>query len=71
MSLARFFSGYTLAAAYAVLAVLMAIAVGTEVLLNTEPHPLTRFRALLVSTLLAGLAASVLIEHLGLHLLDN
>lgn len=71
MSLARLVSGYTLAAAYAVFAVLMAIAVGTEVLLHTESHPLSRFRALVVGTLLAGLAASTLIEHMGLHLLDN
>ena len=58
-------TGTGLGVACAVFAILMVIAVATEV------HPLTKFRSIAVTTLFAGLAASVLIERMDLRILDN
>lgn len=64
-------SGTGLGVACAVFAILMVIAVATEVFLRTDVHPRTKFRSIAVTTLFAGLTASVLIERMDLHILDN
>lgn len=64
-------SGFTLGAFCVVLAILLVITVATEVILEEDIHPRTKFQGMLISTLISGLLASILIEKLNIHLLDN
>lgn len=63
-------TGIRLGVACAIFAILMVITVATEILMRTDVHPRTKFRAMVGSTMLGGLAASILIERMDLHILD-
>lgn len=62
-------SGFTFGAFCVVLAILMAITVGSEIFIEEDVHPHTKFVGLLLASLLAGLLGSVVIEKLNIKLL--
>lgn len=67
----RFFSGFTFGAFCIMTAVLMVITVASEIVIERDLHPRTQFQAMLVETLISVVIAGVLVERMGLHLLDN
>jgi hypothetical protein len=67
----RFFSGRTFGAFCVMVALLMVIAVASEIAIERDLHPRTRFQGLLLETLISVAVAGVLVERMGLHLLDN
>jgi hypothetical protein len=64
-------SGTGFGVACAVFAIILVITVATDVVMRTDIHPRTRFRATVATTLFAGLSAGILIEYMGLHILGN
>ena len=66
-----FFSGFTFGAYCLMIAILMIITVGAEIVLRSDVHPRTKFQSMLWNTLVGVFVGSVLVEWKGLHLLDN
>lgn len=64
-------NGFSVGALFLVFALLMVITVATDTFIGEELHPHSRFWMLFLSTAIAGLCASILVEHLNLRLLDN
>lgn len=62
-------AGFDFGVAATVFAVLLIITVAVDIVMRVDIHPSTRFRSMVSTTLLAGLAASVLIEIMDLHIL--
>lgn len=62
-------SGYSLGAALAVFAILLAITTASDILVRVDLHPSTKFVAIVVNSVISGLAASALIEYMGLKVL--
>ena len=66
-----FFSGYTVGAICVMLALLMVVTVVSEVAIDSDLHPRTKFQAMFVETLIGLAFTSTLVEWMDLHLLDN
>lgn len=66
-----FFSGYTFGAFCVMFALLMIITVGAELIIDDELHPHSKYYQLLISAILAGLGAGLVVEKMDIHLLDN
>lgn len=67
----KFFTGYTLGAFCVMLALLMVVTVISEIVIDSDLHPRTKFQAMFVETLISLAFTSTLIERMNLHLLDN
>lgn len=67
----RFFTGFTFGAFCVMLALLMVITVASEIVIERDLHPRTQFQGMLVTTIISVAVAGVMVEGMGLHLLDN
>lgn len=67
----RGISGYTLGAVLAVFAILLVITLASDILVRVDLHPTTKFGAVAANTVLAGMAATALVEYMGLRVLAN
>lgn len=63
-------AGVTLAAFGVVFCILFILAVASEIFVREELHPRSKFQNLLLTTILSGLLAGLVIEKMNLRLLE-